>query len=393
MPKKQTRNAQGAGTIRQRSDGRWEARCTVGRDSGTGKQIQKSIYGATQKEVRQKLQQMCNDLNNGTYLEPSKLTVAGWIDTWLTDYLGNVKPYTLKSYRERANIHIKPALGAIKLTSISAPSIQKFINSLSKATEERKALSPKTIKNIHGVLHKALQQAVIIGYLHFNPADNCTLPRITKKEIKPLEQEDIVRFMKAIEGHKFEYLYLVDLFTGMRQGEILGLTWENVDFESGTILVCQQLQKQPKPDSRYILTSLKNDKSRKIAVARTVMETLRKQKRKQLFDRMAAGVLWKPDIEGLVFTNEFGCHLTHITVWKQFHDIVSSIGLSEARFHDLRHTYAVSSIQAGDDIKTVQENLGHYSASFTLDVYGHVTDRMKQDSADRMERYIKKISG
>lgn len=380
------------GTIRLRKDGLWEARYTVGRHPGTGKQIQRSIYGKTQKEVRQKLQQVCSDLNNGEYKSPERLTLSEWLDIWLTEYTSNVKPYTLKSYRSKTENNIRPALGAVRLQALNAPMVQKFINSLSRDTEKRAAYAPKTIKCIHGILHKALQQAVKIGYIRYNPADNCTLPRMERKEVKPLEHEEIARFLKAIKGHKFEYLFLVDLFTGLRQSEILGLTWDSIDFETGTITVDKQLQKGIEKGSSYGLISTKNGKARKIVAAQTVVSALRQQQVNQFAARIAAGPLWKPDIQNLVFTNEFGGHLSHCTVWKTFHRLVEDLGIPEKRFHDLRHTYAVSSIQAGDDIKTVQENLGHHAAAFTLDVYGHVTEKMKQDSASRMEQYIKTIA-
>jgi integrase len=260
--------------MRQRADGRWEARYTVGRNAGTGKQIQKSVYGATQKEVRQKLQQICNDINNGIFTEPSKFTIATWFDVWLKEYNSNVKPYTMKAYKEKVNLYIKPALGAIKLTAIAAPAIQKFINSLSSGTDNSRILAPKTIKCVHGVLHKGLQQAVILGYIRFNPADNCALPKMEQKQIKPLEQDEVKRFLVAIQGNKFEFLFLVDLFTGLRQSEILGLTWDNVHFKDNTIYVCHQLQREPGEGGKYKLTSLKNNKTRKITVADTVMQHL-----------------------------------------------------------------------------------------------------------------------
>ncbi len=387
------KNANGAGTIRQRSDGRWEARYTVGFDTGTGKQIQKSVYGKTQKEVRQKLAQATSEIDTGEYVEPSKMNVANWLKIWLSDYTGNVKPFTLRAYQDRINLHVVPALGAVKLSALSAPMVQKFINGLGKEQDGKKGLAPKTIKNVHGVLHKALLQAVLLGYIRTNPADHCTLPRIEKAEIKPLDNEKTADFLTAAAKDKYYAIFLIDIFTGLRQGEILGLTWDCIDWKTGTITVKQQLQREKKEDGVYYLTSLKNDKTRQIQAAKTVIDALRNRRRDQMMERMAAGEAWKPDIANLVFTSETGEHISHTTVRKHFKKVVEEIGMPEARFHDLRHTYAVASIQNGDDVKTVQENLGHYSASFTLDVYGHVTDRMKEDSANRMEEYIKRITG
>lgn len=164
--KSNTKNAKGSGTIRKRSDGRWEARYTTGIDPKTGKQTQKSVYGKTQKEVRQKLTEVTAEIDSGTYLEQTKDTVGEWLDTWLKTYaLYSVKSYTYDAYERSCNIHIKPALGRIRLSALTAPQIQQFYNSL--ITE--KELSPKTVKNIHGVLHRALGQAVKLGLLRSNP--------------------------------------------------------------------------------------------------------------------------------------------------------------------------------------------------------------------------------
>ena len=143
---------------------------------------------------------------------------------------------------------------------------------------EAAPLSPKTIKNIHGVLHKALQQAIAAGLIRFNPADACTLPRVERPELHPLDERETRAFLEAIRGHEFETLYTVTLFTGMREGEVLGLTWPCVDFAAGTILIKQQLQREKKPGGQYRLVPLKNDKPRTITPAPSIMELLRQHR-------------------------------------------------------------------------------------------------------------------
>lgn len=394
--KSNTRAAQGTGTIRKKTMTRsgqkytyWEARYTTGRDPGTGKQIQKSITGKTQKEVAQKLKAATASIDAGTYMPPSKMTVGQWLDIWSADYLGGVKPFTVRSYKDQIKNHIKPALGAVKLEALNAHTIQSFYNSLGNEHNGKPGLSPKTVKNIHGVFHRALQQAVAVGYLRFNPADAVTLPRIEKKELAPLDEEESKAFLQAITGHRFETLFKVVLFTGLREGECLGLMWNCVDFSNGTILIDKQLQREKKKGGAYIFAPLKNDKARRITPAPWVMQLLKHHKAKQAEQRLLAGKLWEDS--GLVFTNELGHHLAIHTVYKDFKAVAASIGRPDARFHDLRHSYAVAAIRSGDDIKTVQGNLGHATAAFTLDVYGHVTDQMKQASANRMETYIKQV--
>ena len=389
MARKTRKNAQGAGTIRKRADGRWEARFTVGFDPGSGKQVQKSIYGKTQKEVREKLAQVTTELDEGTYMEPAKDTVEEWLDTWMETYVRySVKPYTVDAYKRNCDNYIKPALGKVRLSALTAPQIQRFYNSL--LTEKR--LSPKTVKNIHGTFHRALGQAMKLGMIRSNPTDLCDLPKARRKEIHPMEEKDITAFLKAIDGCKYELLHRETLFTGMRQGEILGLTWDCVDFEHNTIYVNKQLQRTEKVGGKYVLVPTKSGRSRMITVAPSVMSLLKKQKSQQAQMQLLAGTDWENPWD-LVFTNDTGGHLVHMTVYKVFKEIVKSMGLEQARFHDLRHSYAVVSLESGDDIKTVQTNLGHATASFTLDVYGHVSQKMRQQSADRMEQFIQKISG
>lgn len=204
---------------------------------------------------------------------------------------------------------------------------------------------------MHGVLHRALQQAVKIGYLHINPADACELPRIERKEIKPLDSEGMAAFMKAVQGHRFETLYLTMLFTGLRRGEACGLTWDCVNLEKGTILVNKQLQNIPGQRGEYRLVSTKSSKSRTITVAASVVTLLKRHKSQQSSDRLKAGPLWQDG--NYVFCNEVGEHLSPHTVYHNYKRLVASIGLPDARLHDLRHSFAVASIQAGDDLKTV----------------------------------------
>ena len=390
MPQsKSKRGASGMGTIRKvtrEANGKqysyYEARFTVGFDPGTGKQIQRSITGKTQKEVAQKLKAATAAIDAGTYKEPCKMTVGEWLDIWVAEYLNGVKPLTQQSYSTEVKRHIKPALGAVKLEALGTHTIQTFYNSLS-------ALAPKTVKNIHGILHCALQQAVANDYIRQNPADACKLPKIVKAEIKPLEPDEISRLLKEAERDSYCNLFVVAMFTGMRQGELLGLSWECVDFNTGIITVKQQLQCK---DGHYFFETPKSGKNRTILPAPMVMDALRNELQKQQREQMDAGNMWNNQFN-LVFTDALGKNLVRRTVVKHFKKIAQNAEISDkARFHDLRHSFAVTSLCAGDDIKTVQANLGHATAQFTLDVYGHVTQKMRQDSANRMQRFYEQLN-
>lgn len=402
MPQsKKKRSASGMGTIRKKTVCKgdkqyeyWEARYTVGFDPGTGKQVQKSVSGKTQKEVAQKLKELTAALDAGTYIAPSKVTVGQWLDVWQEDYLVNVRPSTVTSYEATIRNHIKPRIGAIRLESLTTHDIQEFYNSLRTPSENRKALSAKTIKNIHGILHHALQQAMLNNYIRANPSNSCVIPRAAKKKVKPLNEYQIADFLKAIKGHKYESMFLVALFTGIRQGEVCGLQWDCVDFDDGTILIDKQLQSlraTTRGDSeKYTLVPTKNGKERTITAAPYVMELLWKTKQRQNADRKTWGKAFQEN--DLVFTDELGNRITPQALYRAFKIIVTESGMPMVRFHDLRHSYAVISLKSGDDVKTVQENLGHATAAFTLDTYGHVTEKMKKDSANRMEAFIKSVS-
>lgn len=411
MAQKGKKAANGSGTIRKRSDGSWEGRATIGVNPGSGKPIRKSVYAKTKSECAEKLRAITAQIDSGSYLEPSKVTVKGWFTEWFDSYMGDKKPLTVKQYRSMAESHIFPALGAVKLSCLTAPMLTKFYNQLAvdgktvsctdrktgKVTITRKPSSPKTIKNIHGIISKALDDAVDQGLLKSNVAGRAKVPRVEKKEIVPLTEEQQQAFFKAIKDHKYRWLYTTILFTGLRECEAIGLTWDCVDFKHGTLRVYRQLQKRPIAEGGYQFAALKNDKARVIKLSPYMIEVFKTQQAKQIEERFAAGDVWqgwqsdRERKEHFVFTDPLGSHLSVDTVYNQFKRIAKSIDAPAARVHDLRHTFAVNSLQEGDDYKTLQENLGHATASFTLDVYGHVSDKMKEESARRQQGYIQRM--
>lgn len=418
MPRKSnTRAAAGAGSIRQRSDGTWEARYVTGHDPGTGKPIRKSVYAQTQREARKRLAQAIAAIDSNDYFEPSKIPLAQWLDIWAAEYMGDKRYSTQKTYKANIETHIKPALGAVRLSQLMPHTIQKFYNGLLASGQkvprrdkdgkiikkdgepvyDTAPMSPKTVRNIHGTLTKTLSTAVSIGYLRTNPADRVTLPRVEKKELAPLTDAQVKDFLQVSAGDSLEIIMKVILFTGMRESEALGLTWDCVDFKAGTVKVCKQLQKRKLEDGGATLAPTKNGKGRTLKPAPFVMELLERQNREQAAQRLAAGEVWQgwQDANGrktaLVFTTPEGKSISQTSLRYHFKKVVEAIGAPSCRVHDLRHTFAVLSLQNGDDLKTVQENLGHATAAFTLDVYGHVSEKMKEDSAARMEAYIKSL--
>lgn len=251
-------------------------------------------------------------------------------------------------------------------------------------------MKPKSVKCVHGVLHRALEQAVMAQIIKDNPSDHISLPKVQKAALTPLMDDAVPRFLDAIRGDPYEHLFSLALFSGMRRSELLALTWEDIDFESGVISVGKQLQYDTGANRYYFSDTTKNGKSRKVGVAPYVVGVLRLHRTQQLEWQLRAGEMWSNDRD-LVFTNELGDHLKLQTVYKHFKRVVATIGMPDTRFHDLRHSFAITSLQNGDDPKTVADALGHYSSAFTMDVYGDTSETMRKASQDRMEEYIHKL--
>ena len=381
----------------------WEARYTVPNPSG--KQDRRSIYAATRKEAAEKLAQITADIAANTFIAPSDLTVSEWFDIWLKDFCADKKYLTVQSYTSTVKNHIKPYFGkTMKLRDLKPLHIQQFYNTLAQSnaggkqnTGKEKPISAKTIKNIHGVMTVALNTAVEQEIISRNPASKAIVPRTEKAEITPLTDEQVKLFMKESKGDDYEIPLKLILFTGLRESEAIGLTWDCVDFKNSTIRICKQLQRRVKADGGYTFAPLKNNKTRTIVCSSFVMELLRSRQKTQEFERVVAGDVWvgwqneEEKKTALVFTKPDGDHVNVTMMYNHYKAIAERIGAPESRVHDLRHTFAVLSLQNGDDVKVLQSNLGHATAAFTLDVYGHASETMKQRSADRMQEYINSI--
>ena len=389
----------GMGSIRKRSNGSYEVRYTEGFDL-SGKQIQRSKSFKTEREANEFRIKTLNQINEGTYVSPNQMPLKEWITIYLKRYTANLKDLTKKSYEDRLQLHVVPAIGNVKLCKLTSFVVQDFVDSLGRKTDKRNALSPKTIKCIHGVLHKVLNKAVSLGYLSKNPADDCTLPKVSRPDITPLSDSQTVEFLKAIKNDTYNQVYMLALFMGLRQGEILGLAWDCINWEKNIITIKRQLIRKREckiaeniddDDKKYKITSVKDTDARYICVDDEIMEIFRTRLEEQNEQRKRAGDLWYEPFPNLVFENEFGKNFAHSTVRKHFKKSVSEIGLPEERFHNLRHNYTAKALESGDDVSTVQENLGHSTSNFTLKVYAHSTTEAQIKSAKNMNDRIKKL--
>lgn len=347
--------------------GYWQTTIYFGKDPLTGKKIQKVLSAKTKSECRAKALAILDNRDEVMSDRPD-MVFPDFCSMWLSEYTTGFAPGTLKAYRGHVNNYINPFFSKIRLSQVTPVLCQRFINSLTD-------LSPKSVRNLSGTLHKILATAVRIGYLKSNPAEKLELPKRVKPELHPLEPEEVDDFLIRAKDDPFCDLFELDLLTGLRISEILALTWDRID--SGRITVDRQL-----PDNGTLeFRPTKNRKGRIVPIGKRGMEILTNRRVRQLQEKLKAGPLWS-NPEDLVFTNAGGGRLSQRTISKHFNRYAPQ----DVRFHDLRHTFAVTALKAGVDIKTVSETLGHYSAAFTLDVYAFVSERMLDEAAEKIDK-------
>lgn len=383
------RRGAGEGTIYERKNSgknsKWVAEAFIGYDPKTGKPKRKAFYFRTRAEAAAKLHEILPKIKNGTYSEPSKQLFADWLDSWLNNYMKpSLRATTWESYFYLINKHIKPTLGHLRLNQITTAHLQKLYNEKqkdgSRADGKEGGLSARTVRYIHVVIHGALEQAKKEGTILINPSDNVKLPREQKKEIKYFSIDDISKFIEAAQETSWFPAYFLELATGLRRGELLALRWKDIDLEHGTVTVNQNLVRvkgglkfqEPK-------TKLAN---RTISIPPKVTDELKSHRKRQAEAKLLAGAAYED--QDLVFCNELGGPSCPRAISRHFERLLKKAGLPQITFHGLRHTYATMSLQQGVDIKTTQENLGHYKAAFTLDVYSNVTAKMKQEATDKI---------
>ena len=374
---KRPKKPNGGGSIRQRPNGKWEGRIMINKKTHT-------VTADSREEAQEKLNLISNPFEFLSKIKPETVTVADWVKVWFEVYGADVKASTIKRYDIDTRLRIVPYLGNYRVIDLKPVDIKKLYS-----IAQKNGLSTKSIKNLHGTLHTILNTAVENEIIIKNPASNVKIPRSDKpqKEMRPFKDTEVATFISLINGHELEGLFFIALFTGMREAELIGLTWDCVDFEKKTIKVYQQLPKDLNHYDEIHFTSLKNGKSRIIVPPDEVFTVLHKVSLQQKMAQLKAGEDWKNNND-FVFTTQNGRHLSYQTIYRKFKAIASKMGLPEVRFHDLRHTYATLAIQNGADIKTVSSNLGHSTVAFTLQVYGHVSDTMRRDCADKLNAFI-----
>lgn len=373
------KRGQHEGNIYRRADGRWEARLRVGYRNG--KRARRSVFGKTRAEVVAKLRGIIQAHEQGTLEAPARLTVAQFLSQWLEDSARpKLRPRTFVTYAQVIRSHIEPGLGRIPLRRLSPQNVQAWLNERAKA-----GLSPRTCQHARSILRAALSRALKWGYVSRNVAALVDSPRVVKHEIKPLTPEEARTLLATAREHRYGSLITVAVALGLRQGEALGLRWEDVSFDEGVLQVRNALQWVA--GGGWSLVEPKSERSRRaISMPDILISSLRTHRTRQRQDRLLSGSRWQEN--GFVFTSRAGAPLDPWAVNKAFKRLLAAAGLRDIRFHDLRHTAATFLLAQGVDPRTIMETLGHSQISLTLNTYSHVLPALQREAAEKMNRLL-----
>ena len=377
------------GNIRQRADGRYEVRVTASHNIMTGKPKRISKYANTKEEAVLLLNQM-SYINDTTPNNFTRITLGDWLELRLEIYMKNtLKQSTYLSYESYIRVHFKPVLGSIPLQELTPRTLQVYYNYKS----EQEGLAPKTITNLNLFLHRALDFAVAEGYINSNPASSVNLPRGDRPQIIILNRDEQIRLIQASYQHRYGVFIRLVLFTGLRLGELLGLRWEDIDFQGRRLFVRRTLSRLNKtkrptnpnePTTEIVIQSPKSQNAiRSIPLILQILQDLQGWKLVQQNDRTTIGDSYYDS--GFLVTNPYGSFVEPRTFKDYYDQILALGGLPHFTFHALRHTFASRATEEGMDMKTLSVIMGHASVSFTMDTYSHILDDHKQAEMALME--------
>ena len=367
------------GTIFKRNNGTWRAQISI-----DGKRL--SFSGQSQAECREWVRQTQQRLKTGLTFEGSKLSYGEYLTNWLSTTQVAVRPKTWRQYKQIVRDYISPELGGIKISVLRPDQIQRVYDRLIKVGKGR-----RTVQLVHAVIHRSLTQAVKLGLMGRNPDNATTPPKPINKEIKILDQGQVHQLLIATQARGFRRLafYHVALATGMRQGELLGLKWDDLDLTRKTLQVKRQVERLPGGGFEFVPPKTKAG-YRTIKLGSETVNILTHHYKTQLDESANAGNKWQD--HGLIFPSSVGTPFSPSNVLKTFGTLRDEAGLPKIRFHDLRHTAASLMLNNGVDVLIVSKRLGHSKPSITLDVYGHLIPSSQEKAADLIDTLITPIS-
>lgn len=375
------------GHIRQRSPGSWEVRYSLGTDPATGKRRTVTTRVKGKREVAEReLRRLLRTIDTGEHVDPTRMTLAEWLKTWLAAVRSEISPKSHERYSEIVQNFLSPALGNLPMTKLAPADIQNAYNGWAaggRRDGKSGGLSPRTRRHIHRILRAALSRAVEQQVISRNPTDpfRKRLPKIERRELQTLSTEQSVQLLQAIKHTRTYWPTLIALTTGMRRGEVLGLRWKSVDLDGAMVRVVESVEETSK-GLRF--KAPKTEKTRAITLPAFAIEELRRLKKEQAEDLALLGL--RQDGQTLVCGQADGRPLHPRSLTHEFTRLVRRVaGLPGVRFHDLRHSHATQMLLAGVHPKIAQERLGHSTITTTLDLYSHVTDTMQSDAAARLD--------
>jgi integrase len=397
-----SKRGHGEGSIFQRKDGRWVA--VISHGYREGKRDRKSIYGETRKEVTDQLKIELRSQQLGLPVASARLTVEEWLKRWLeTEKPPATRPKTYTAYEYHTRAHLIPALGKKPLLKLQPQDVREFMQSRIAA-----GLTPKSVRHFRATLRAALNVAMHDGLIARNVAALAKPPRLDKRSLHVFSEEEAMQFLQIAKGHRLEAVFTTALALGLREGEILGLRWQDVDLKTGKLQVTYSLQRVKRPGekkSKLELLPPKTEPSRRsIVLPQVAISTLHAHRIRQEEDRRAAGPAWKET--GMVFTTTIGTRLDQRNMLRAFYAIINAPDpndpepnpkkkrrlLPRLRFHDLRHSAATLLLAQGVHPRYIMELLGHSSISITMNTYGHILDEMKHETSRQTDAVFDRLA-
>jgi integrase len=375
----------GEGTIDQRPEGCWRGRLMVGYKPD-GKPDRRVVYEKTRAECQRKLDELRQRAGSGLLGDAARErdSVAGHLERWLSTTRSNVRPKTHKRYGEIVRLHLVPGLGRHRLSALRPDHVQQLYEA-----KMASGLAPRTVHHCHAVLHRAIEQAVRWGYVPRNVCDAVAPPSVPYRELEPPKPDQLGQLMDAAHaaGDRLAALWTVAIYSGCRQGELLGLQWRDVDLGTGRLSVRRSLESARGGVPEY--GEAKTDKSRRtLTLPPEASAALRAHRDRQNFERQRLSEGWSD--YGLVFTTVIGTPLDQRNVIRFFKAALKRAGLPQTiRFHDLRHAAATLMLASGVDQKTAASRLGHSTIRLTMDLYTHAVQALDVDAAERMQRLLR----
>jgi len=364
------------GTLHQRPNGSWRAQISL-----NGKRV--SFDAKIKVECQTWLRKILEQRDRGYDIEGGKISLSKYLQRWLNTSKVALRPKTAQQYEQVIRKHINPHIGDIKLMDLRLDRIEQFYAGLLEAE-----VGIRTVRLTHSVLHRALGKAVRYGLVMYNPSQGATLPQYKHAEMQVLDESQVSRFLVAVHGTRFEALYKLAVTTGMRQGELFGLKWTDLQWGSGILHVQRQVQQVS--GQGWSLAEPKTRAGRRsIQLGESTLHSLRQHLERQKLDKAIAGARWQDN--NLIFPSRIGTPMDSANLYKDYYRHLQEAGLPKIRFHDLRHTAASLMLNHGVPAIVVSKILGHAKPSTTLDIYGHLINEMQSQAVKVMDELVTPI--